>query len=85
MTSPTQAHTDSETSSEPASNQHTPTTFGPGFDDGIRPRTVITEWLPEECAQFIASLGLRQYSDAFIGKDYRLPSHAEREPRSNTP
>lgn len=85
MTSPTQAHTDSETSSEPASNQHTPTTFGPGFDDGIRPRTVITEWLPEECAQFIASLGLRQYSDAFIGKDYRLPSYAEREPRSNAP
>ncbi|KAK5939257.1 hypothetical protein PMZ80_008560 [Knufia obscura] len=66
MTSPTQLHTDSETSSEPPSNEHTPTTFGAGFDDGIRPRTVITEWLPEDCAHFIASMGLRQYSDAFI-------------------
>lgn len=68
MTSPTQLHTDSETSSEPPSNEHTPTTFGAGFDDGIRPRTVITEWLPEDCAHFIASMGLRQYSDAFIGE-----------------
>ena len=67
MTSPTHLHTDSETSSEPPSNQHTPTTFGAGFEDG-RPRTLITEWLPEECAHFIASLGLRQYSEAFIGR-----------------
>lgn len=64
--SPTQLHTDSEDdSSEPPSNEHTPTTFGT-FDDGIRPRTIISEWTSEECAQFIASLGLRQYSEQFI-------------------
>lgn len=67
MTSPTQLHTDSsETSSEPPSNEHTPTTFGAGFDDGTRPRTIITEWTPEECAQYIGSLGLNQYGGTFI-------------------
>jgi len=85
MTSPTQLHTDSsETSSEPPSNEHTPTTFGAGFDDGIRPRTVITEWLPEECAQFIASLDLRQYSDAFIGKNYKVMLGAGTKQLQNT-
>ena len=67
MTSPTQPHTDSsETSSEPPS-EHTPTTFG-AFDDGPRSRTIVTDWSPEECAQYIGSLGLAQYGGAFIGK-----------------
>lgn len=72
MASPTQLHTDSsdqETSSEPSSNEHTPTTFGTPFDDGIRPRNVISEWSAEECAHFVASLGLRQYSEQFIQDD----------------
>lgn len=68
MTSPNQVHTDSEPESELPSNEHTPTTFVSHFDDGVRPRTVITEWTPEDCAHFVAGLGLRQYSDAFIGK-----------------
>jgi len=67
MTSPTQLHTDSETSSEPPSNEHTPTTFGNSGEDQALPRTIITEWTPEECAQFVASLSLRQYCQAFIG------------------
>jgi len=67
MTSPTHVHTDSDTESELPSNEHTPTTFGTPLDDGIRPRTVISEWTPDECAQFIASLGLRQYGEAFTG------------------
>ncbi|OCT44736.1 protein kinase regulator Ste50 [Cladophialophora carrionii] len=66
MTSPTQVHTDSETSSDPPSNEHTPTTFDvPGDDSGL-PRTIITEWTPEECAQFVSSLNLRQYCQAFV-------------------
>jgi len=70
MTSPTQLHTDSETSptdSEPASNEHTPTTFGIAPEDQSLPRSIITEWTAEECAQFVAGLGLRQYCDAFLG------------------
>ncbi|KAK5199563.1 hypothetical protein LTR72_004723 [Exophiala xenobiotica] len=66
MTSPTQLHTDSETSSEPASNEHTPTTFDAPGEDSSLPRTIITEWTPEECAQFVASLNLRQYCQALI-------------------
>lgn len=70
MTSPTQLHTDSEaspTDSEPPSTENTPTTYGNGGDDHNLPRTIITEWTAEECAQFITSLGLRQYCDAIIG------------------
>lgn len=68
MTSPTQLHTDSETSSEPPSNEHTPTTFDNAGEDSGLPRTIITEWTPEECAQFVSSLNLKQYYPAFIGK-----------------
>jgi protein STE50 len=65
MTSPTQLHTDSETSSDPPSNEHTPTTFEPPDDSGL-PRTIITEWTAEECAQFVSTLNLRQYCQVFI-------------------
>ena len=71
VTSPTQLHTDSEnspTDSEPPSNEHTPTTFGNSGEDQALPRSIITEWTADECAQFVASLGLRQYCDAFIGE-----------------
>jgi hypothetical protein len=67
VASPTQLQTDSESSSEAPSNEHTPTTFDvPGEDQNL-PRTIITEWTPDECAQFVASLNLRQYCEAFIG------------------
>jgi protein STE50 len=66
MTSPTQLHTDSESSSEPPSNEHTPTTFDNPGEDPTLPKTVITEWEPQDCAQFVASLNLRQYCNAFI-------------------
>src|SRR5690349_2510276 len=71
MTSPTHLQTDSDTSptdSEPPSNEHTPTTFGNYVEDQSLPRTIITEWTAEESAQFIASLGLRQYCEAFQGE-----------------
>ena len=66
IVSPTHVHTDSETSSGPPSTEHTPTTFTNAGDDGDLPRTIITEWTPEECAQFVTSLSLRQYADVFI-------------------
>jgi hypothetical protein len=71
MTSPTHLHTDSDnspTDSEPPSNEHTPTTFGNLLEDQALPRSIITEWTADECAQFVASLGLRQYCDVFIGE-----------------
>lgn len=73
VASPTQLQTDSETSSEAPSSEHTPTTFDLPTEDHNLPRTVITEWTPEECAQFVASLNFRQYCDAFIGM--RLQAH----------
>jgi hypothetical protein len=70
MTSP-QLPTDSETSptdSEPPSAEHTPTTYGASGEDRGSPRTIITEWTAEECADFVASLGLSQYCDGFLGQ-----------------
>lgn len=66
--------TDSEaspTDSEgPSSNEHTPTTYG-NISSGDRlPETIITEWTADECADFVASLGLRQYADQFLGKNH---------------
>lgn len=68
VTSPVNIHTDSsDAGSEVHSSEHTPTTFNTPFDDGIRPRNIISEWSPEECAQFIVSLGMMQYGKDFIG------------------
>lgn len=67
MTSPERSHTDSETSSDaPMPPEHTPT-FDPSLETGERPRTVISAWTSDECAQFVVSLGLRQYAELFIG------------------
>ena len=69
ITSPTAPHTDSDnspTDSEPPSNEHTPTTFGYAGEDQGLPRTIITEWTVDECGQFVAGLGLRQYCETFI-------------------
>ena len=66
---PIDAHPDSEgsdTESEQRSNEHTPT-FNNYGEDHLLPRTVITEWTAEETAQFISTLGLRQYCDVFLG------------------
>ena len=65
MTSPTELHEDSESDSEPSSNEPTPT-FGNGSEDPSIPRTIITDWTAIETSNFLKSLGLRQYSDAFL-------------------
>lgn len=65
------AATDSETSptdSEgPSSNDHTPTTYGHERSGDRLPETIISEWTPEECADFVSTIGLPQYAAKFTG------------------
>ncbi|KAL2128795.1 hypothetical protein VTI74DRAFT_8659 [Chaetomium olivicolor] len=61
--------TDVETSpidSDPPSTEHTPTTYGYRSSADRLPETIISEWTAEECADFIASIGLQIYADRFI-------------------
>ncbi|KAI1393260.1 uncharacterized protein F4822DRAFT_384096 [Hypoxylon trugodes] len=55
--------TDSEGRS---STEHTPTTYGHRSSADRLPETIISEWDADECADFITSIGLQQYSDRFI-------------------
>ncbi|KAK0388405.1 hypothetical protein NLU13_4649 [Sarocladium strictum] len=48
------------------SAEHTPTTYGHRSSADRLPETIITEWTAEECADFIGTIGLQQYGDAFI-------------------
>jgi len=50
-----------------SSNEHTPTTYGAHSSGDRLPETIITEWTADECADFVGSLGLRQYGDQFLG------------------
>lgn len=62
--------TDVETSpidSDPPSAEHTPTTYGYRSSADRLPETIISEWTAEECADFIASIGVQQYADSFLG------------------
>ena len=74
MTSPLMPTDDdtSPTDSEPPSTEHTPTTFDHPDGDRHSPRTIVSEWAVEECANFIASLGLGQYCDKFLGVSLNL-------------
>ncbi|KAK3904238.1 hypothetical protein C8A05DRAFT_42640 [Staphylotrichum tortipilum] len=61
--------TESETSpidSDPPSTEHTPTTYGYRTSADRLPETIISEWTAEECADFIASIGVQQYADRFL-------------------
>ncbi|TAQ86861.1 hypothetical protein B7494_g4833 [Chlorociboria aeruginascens] len=49
-----------------SSNEHTPTTYGNHSSSDRLPATIITEWTADECADFVGSLGLRQYVDQFL-------------------
>lgn len=57
----------SPSDSEPPSVEHTPTTYGHSGEDRGLPRTIITEWTAEECADFLGRLGLHSYCDTFLG------------------
>jgi hypothetical protein len=54
--------------SDPPSTEHTPTTYGYRSSADRLPETIISEWTAEECADFIASIGVQQYADRFIGE-----------------
>ena len=57
----------SPTDTDIPSNEHTPTTYGYHSSADRLPETIITDWTSEECADFISTIGLQQYSDGFIG------------------
>lgn len=49
------------------SNEHTPTY--PGHDtESQLPDCIITDWTAEDSANFVGSLGLRQYAHTFRGE-----------------
>ncbi|KAI6348589.1 hypothetical protein MCOR25_010783 [Pyricularia grisea] len=56
----------SPTESDPPSNEHTPTTYGYRSSADRLPETIISEWTADECADFIATIGLEQYSTRFV-------------------
>ncbi|KAF2138676.1 uncharacterized protein K452DRAFT_233428 [Aplosporella prunicola CBS 121167] len=56
----------SPTDSEPPTAQHTPTTYTHSADSYASPTGLVTKWTPEECADWVSSLGLGQYADNFI-------------------
>ncbi len=69
--------TDAETSpidSDPPSTEHTPTTYGYRSSADRLPETIISEWTAEECADFIASIGVQQYADRFLGMHAQHPA-----------
>lgn len=71
ITSP-RLNTDSETSSthsEPHSAEPTPTTTLLGTDERRPLKKIITQWMANDTADFITSLGLRQYCDRFVEND----------------
>lgn len=55
-----------------SSNEHTPTTYGHRSSADRLPETIISEWTADECADFISTIGLQQYSDRFIGGFFHL-------------
>ncbi|KAF2258279.1 RA-domain-containing protein [Lojkania enalia] len=59
----------SPTDSGPLSTEHTPTTFTHSRDSRESPAGLITEWTPQESADFISELGLSQYADTFIDQE----------------
>lgn len=56
----------SPTETDPLSAEHTPTTYGYRSSADRLPETNICEWSADECADFIATIGLQQYADCFI-------------------
>ena len=59
----------SPTDSNPPSNEVTPTTYTHSGMSHPSPREPITQWNPDQCADFVAALGneYEQYADAIVG------------------
>ena len=58
----------SPTESDEVSTENTPTTFSHPRDIAT-PRGRIIDWTAEQCADFVAGLGLEPYADGFVGKE----------------
>ncbi|KAI9671993.1 MAG: Adaptor for signal transduction [Trizodia sp. TS-e1964] len=58
----------SPTDSDSPSTEHTPTLFDTTLDDRF-PAAIISDWTAEECADYVTSLGLDQYSETFLDND----------------
>jgi protein STE50 len=56
----------SPTESDAISTENTPTFSHPR--DSSTPRGRITDWSAEQCADFVAALGLEPYADGFVGE-----------------
>lgn len=50
------------------STEHTPTTYGHRRSADRLPKTIITEWSADDCADFVSTIGLPQYADRFVGE-----------------
>ena len=57
----------SPTDSDPPSTEPTPT-FGHGDTDKFSLLGSILEWTAGQCADYVSSLGLPQYSEIFLGR-----------------
>ncbi|KAI9652970.1 MAG: Adaptor for signal transduction [Alyxoria varia] len=68
-TLPSQYESSSPTNSEVQSTEHTPTTYTHSTTTAISPRGLITSWSAEQCADFVASLGLEKYRDNIIREE----------------
>mgnify|MGYP003623000856 CR=1 FL=1 len=58
---------DADDEYERSIHDSSPTIYEKAISSDHLPETIITEWTPEECADFVGSLGLRQYADQFLG------------------
>jgi hypothetical protein len=62
----------SPTSSGMPSAEHTPTTFTHSRDSKSSPTGHMMEWNEDQTADFIADLGLEQYSDDFASRWHQV-------------
>ena len=64
------------------SSENTPRTYTHAINGEPSPTGSITQWTPEQCSDYVTSLGLEQYATGMIGKApvARLQETADLEP-----
>lgn len=73
-------HTDYESSpteSNPPSTEATPTTYHHSGQGHPSPKGRITQWTADQCADYVASLGIEyeQYADTLVGRSKNRGAH----------
>ena len=61
----------SPSDSDGMSAEQTPT-YSQSGRDGLSPKGNILEWSADQCADFVADLGLEKYADSFVGMCFLL-------------